>query len=531
MQSFKKRLLFLFAFIALYIISIFFVKNIFASWGTDLTPPNVSYTGTCVGGTPSAIANGGTCNGTSATIVITFDDSTTGGSGINSVNHTKNTVPATDCTPAPGAATMSCTKTYNVLNTTTSYDFTAEATDNAGNANSSPFNFSFTFTNTIVGNVYRDASSNSCASGSTVYGAGIVSLYDGAILYSSPKTVTAAGYTFNSVIAGNDYSLTLTGIPVDYIVVAVRTNISGSFFSNSNSYGAFNSPNITTVDFCINNTFGPWFQTDKGDVRMPRVVNNVPAGRYATVEAGSPSLFISSSSTSTSDFGSGSSSSKNWNVNTEYGYNNPTFASAKGITSYTYYKSRADQLETTINLITTLPISNLTTGIYKYDGNLAINSYSHTAGARVIILVNGDVTINSNIIVPSGANNLLIIAAKGDIKVDSTVGTIASDDNKINAQLQGIFTAEGDFILEGNGTTACGAANQDKRLNIAGSVISNSLEPFTTGGQGNFDISARTLCSDDANYPVAKIYARPDFLTQLTDFYKTSETKWQEVNP
>ncbi|MDO8269683.1 MAG: hypothetical protein Q7T54_03370, partial [Candidatus Levybacteria bacterium] len=70
----------------------------------------------------------------------------------------------------------------------------------------------------------------------------------------------------------------------------------------------------------------------------------------------------------------------------------------------------------------------------------------------------------------------------------------------------------------------------DLRLNVGGALIAHSLKPFSSAGTGIID-NRRSLCIESATNPSLYISARPDFLIQMTDFYKTSYTKWKEVNP
>lgn len=68
--------------------------------------------------------------------------------------------------------------------------------------------------------------------------------------------------------------------------------------------------------------------------------------------------------------------------------------------SYDFYKSRASQLGTTITQIepNTFDQSQITkSGVYEAPGDLTINLYSHVNGRRVVLLVDGNVTINSPI--------------------------------------------------------------------------------------------------------------------------------------
>ena len=199
--------------------------------------------------------------------------------------------------------------------------------------------------------------------------------------------------------------------------------------------------------------------------------------------------------------------------------------------SYSFYVSRIAQQNVTTNNIPGCTggdcetgISNIATGAYHLNnGSLTITSYSQQAGARVLLLVNGSVNIRSNISVPTGS--LLIIAAKGDITIDRSIGTTSLPST--TPQINGILTAEKSIILDG---TSCSGGSPDRRLNVGGALIANSLKPFHVGASGAL-VNNRSLCQQDVNYPSLYVSSRYDFVTQLTDFYKTAYTRWRELAP
>ena len=141
----------------------------------------------------------------------------------------------------------------------------------------------------------------------------------------------------------------------------------------------------------------------------------------------------------------------------------------------------------------------------------------------MLLLVNGKVTIRNNISVPTGS--LLIIAAKGDITIDRTIGT--TNPSATTPNINGILTAERSIVLDG---TKCAGGSPDRRLNVSGALISNSLKPFQVGAGGAL-VNRRSLCLEDQNYPSLHVSSRYDFVTQLTDFYKTAYTRWREGAP
>ena len=265
---------------------------------------------------------------------------------------------------------------------------------------------------------------------------------------------------------------------------------------------------------------------------MGSLVNKVPAGFCASGSGSSPSVNFSSAFPA--DLGN-NTCPIDWTVNDEYSFNeDPT--TTNGVFSYSFFLSRARIKSVDIQNLTDeascdsngCAISNLATGIYSYDGNLTITSYSHAAGAHVTILGNQNIRVESDVVVPSGVGNLLVVAAKGNITIDSDIG-VATPDLTTNS-VEGIYSAEGSVILESSTSTCEDGVSPDKRLNFAGSIVTNSLKPLAVGGAGSFE-NLRSLCNNDRQYPVFKTTYRPDFITALTDFYKIPLTRWREISP
>lgn len=278
------------------------------------------------------------------------------------------------------------------------------------------------------------------------------------------------------------------------------------------------------VHFYITN-FEPWFQTESGDVRMRGILNPIPGGQVGSTDTNSPTVFHSSTNNAKFD-GGGTISNRGWVVNSEYGFNDLT-ENRNGTVAYSFYKSRARQEGIPIEVITSptfdaLEISD--NGIYEFTGDLlTINGYQHAEGRRVVLLVNGDVQINSDIEVPVGG--LFILAATGDITIASSVGHASPGFNTTESNLDGYYSAEGNIIIEGD---MCSSGTPDRRLNVGGVLIANALKPFSSSG-GGVVLNQRSLCGDDDSYPTLYVSSRLDFLTALTDFYKVSYTKWREV--
>ena len=351
---------------------------------------------------------------------------------------------------------------------------------------------------------------SACDASAPLYTGPAVLQLTGAV--NTTETVTDGSYEF-VCLPDAGYTVTL-GVPDGYQMSSPASNFQSSTVNNDTQ----------VTRFCISN-FEPWYQTEKGDVRMRGIVNPIPAGLFGSTDASNPGVFHSTLYNAEVESG-GSVSQKGWLINREYEYNELT-ANRNGTVAYSFYKSRARQEGVDVVELQNSTLDQneiIDSGIYEYPGDLIINDYDHVDGRRVVILASGDITINTEIPVATG---LLIVAAGGDITIGATVGHPVASFSSTASNLDGYYTAEGNVILGG---TQCAGGVADERLNIAGAVIANARKPFASDGVNSIQ-NNRSLCSADDDYPTLYVSSRPDFLTQLTDFYKLSYTKWREVRP
>ncbi|MGE5041612.1 MAG: hypothetical protein ACM3IJ_01780 [Candidatus Levyibacteriota bacterium] len=390
-----------------------------------------------------------------------------------------------------------------------------------------------TCSTTFSGSVVVDPATNDCSSvaalNGTLYpGFGQVSAFNGTAPAASTVNLSGgnyAGLTYAPICGSNAY-LTLSG--VSYPVIGVcDNNVYAAQSGYTYSYTNTSSPSVARSLTWLVSSQAPWYQVNTGDVRFPALSNKVPRNKNASVSGNS--LFASSTGNVT--LGAGNFPlTTNWQVNQEYSYNND-FASGLGSMSYSFYLSRALQrgLLTAKNNITTAPnidLSVTSSGVYQTDGNLTVTASTGSipAGRHIVLLVGGTTTVNSNIAIPTGQGILFVLASKGNLTFGPAVGG-ATNSSTTNAD--GYYTSEGSIII--SGTNNC-AVSADKRLNVGGALVANSLHPFATGGTGEV-IIARNICSDNINYPTYYVSPRADFLLQLTDFYKVQYKTYKEVNP
>lgn len=388
-------------------------------------------------------------------------------------------------------------------------------------------------TYSVTGHIRQVASAGSACSpteGSAHNGASL-NLVAGSVNETKSNVQGVTNPAFACKISGAGARLSL-GVPAGFDVVGTNMN-SGAFTSgNGTNSVVFNLNNNKIITFCIAPS-DPWYQTTTGDVRYSSLNNPVPSGNYASNDTTYPGIYYSSDGNAL--FGSGSVSQRGWVVNDEYGYNSIA-ENRNGTVAYSFYKSKARETGVQITELTTAPLNSQITGsgVYEYDatgGELVIdtsNPYTHVAGRRVVLLVNGDVQINTSISIPaptSTANGVFIIAASGDINIGSAVGTTTLGSTATS--LDGFYSAEEDIVIEGQNNCAIGP---DRRLNIGGALIANARKPLASNGVGSIQIQ-RSLCTQSLANPTLYVATRSDFLMQLTDFYKNSYTKWREENP
>lgn len=370
-----------------------------------------------------------------------------------------------------------------------------------------------------------------------------LNLTNGGTVKQNQITNGGTGQASFTCLPQGNYTITLA-VPSGYSVIGTDVSPAVESPAGSNGLSFATSSNNQTAVFCIA-PIDPWFQTDFGDVRLLNLLNPVPSGLKGSTggtDGYFPGIFFSSDS-ATRAFGNGSASTKGWFINGEYSYNADT-ENRNGGMSYDFYKSKANRdgvtiteipEEDPIDLSDETQFPDVEGRIYEVGGAGSITSIGSSpitiTGKRIVILAKGDVRIDQPIRVTAG-NGLLIIAAKGDITIGEEVGTATLTSTA--TQLDGYFTAQGSIIIESktpNITDQCTAsAVDDLRLNVGGALVANSLKPFSSTGTGSIQ-NNRNLCLNNLLYPSLYISSRPDFLTQLTDFYKISYTKWSEVNP
>ena len=147
-----------------------------------------------------------------------------------------------------------------------------------------------------------------------------------------------------------------------------------------------------------------------------------------------------------------------------------------------------------------------------------------------IFLINGNLTITKPISAPVGVVDLF--TSSGNIIVSSTVGSSSpSDCYRPASQLQGFFSSDKKFTIQGNASVAsfCSTTGAtDPYLGIEGTVIVNASKGDDTNNV--FD-NERTLCTANYTSPSVTIHERPDMILNAPDVLKSLNYLYTQVAP
>lgn len=377
-------------------------------------------------------------------------------------------------------------------------------------------------------------------------------------VYTTGRTLTEGTYTvsYTSTIP-DGYRMTnpppAISPPSFSVTIGTSCDASAALGASCISAGfPFTASNIQNLNFGMTN-YIPWFQCIGNSCRIDGTIDNDgstqtgfsdPIPSTALLACGGANASIPGSSTpqpgiifsgGTAYFGQGQASTpQNWVVN-DSTYN-PTLIR----TSYGYMTTTLRQSGITpIDLASVCTLSNCTlpadlaNGVYLANGDVTLNAYTFPAGKSYVILVNGNLDINGEINIPVGS--AVTFSVSGNITVDADVGVGIGNFCSQTANVDGFFSADGSFIIEGigdgitEGNTDCNLYSnpltRDQRVNIAGGIVVNAAR---AGGSLQ---NQRDLCDDDRFAPVFSIIARPDFLLNVPEFIKYRSDVWREIAP
>lgn len=425
----------------------------------------------------------------------------------------------------------------------------------------------------ICGTIYNDINKDTYyVSPDTPYNANNTITFSGPTNTTVTTTNSGAYCTGNSLLPGT-YTVSYTP-PQSYgatypIPISFLVTVGG--FCNSNGYHDANCTNgsITGLDFGITNEFS-WFQGVCSDFRQDNGVNDPlpnPAGSgtscggvpnsYASVPGSvcsNPGIVFSGDSFSSFGQGQASANPNNWMVGGPSYSENFTPTNKTVIrTSYSYMTTTATQAGIDLTdptrdvsqycgmggLSNCTLSSTLPDNVYVANGNLTLNSYAFPTSKNYVILVNGNLTIAGNILVPTGSTATFSVA--GTISVLPSVGesSVTSQD----ADIQGLYSADNSFLIQSFAASPsqCNSDGtpKDKRLNITGAIVVNAA------GTGGTIQNNRDLCQQDLNCPTFTVSLgngnvsgnNPNagigltYVLNAPKFIKHQNYLWQEVAP
>lgn len=317
----------------------------------------------------------------------------------------------------------------------------------------------------------------------------------------STATNSSGIYLFPSLASGT-YAVTLTP-PTGYKVTTTNP-VSATV--------------PAVVDFGIVEYTGPWWQTKDGDLWSQGDINSVISQKCVDsaqcVEelslkgtGGYPGVLVYGGGSAS--FGKGKSSSKEWVANSGFAgrrYDYSWFTSLAPSEVFTDSRS--------IIAGSTIDGGDLVSGyeskgyIWRYrNGDLTINGTANLNDRKVILVVNGKLTLKGRITVDDGRGFFMAIG-KGDISVDAGV----SHPNQ--PALEGLFVTDGTFS---SGTKS---PQKDDQLYLRGSVAA-------WGGVA----LQRDLGSDNDTKPGEFIEYAPDLLFTFPRDLARQGMNWREVAP
>ncbi len=410
----------------------------------------------------------------------------------------------------------------------------------------------------ISGNVFVDQNKDGVQNGGD-------SNFTGGITISpnpAGATVTypsAGNYIINNMPAG-PYTISYTSLPAGYqmtnpvngpppsfsVTVGPGCNVGGS------TTLCDASGNITALGYGITNSI-PWIQSTGGDITGTNVTNltgggitnPIPSGAtcgpYTSLTGGGGTPGIIYAGAGSYDFGSGQASQ-----NPPYGwvvggtaYPDTYMPTTPGLirTSYSYMRSQASQSNlnpvdissycggggiANCTLSTSLP-----NGLYISNGDLTLTgaSYTFPTGRNFVVLVNGNLNIQTEIHVPNNPGSTAFFTVSGDINVASNVGEAAEE--SIRSNVEGYYSTDGSFYVKSLDATGKGlnCPTADKRLNVAGAIIVNAAL------KGGSFVNQRDLCEGNLQCPAFMVMERPDFILNSPEFLKSGRRVWQEIAP
>jgi hypothetical protein len=453
----------------------------------------------------------------------------------------------------------------------------------------------YTPTFTAGGQVYTDTSKTCQQAGAQGYPGAPITICAGnqpggcQIPYETLASDANGNFTTTMPLTPGQYTAIL-GVPTGYQGTCPKPPIAVFTVGNASTPGdncsdPANKPtppaicdangNVQKLYFGITNSI-PWMQASCGDITGSYISNpnggggftdNIPApaivatgpcsanGAYASVTEACGTAGIINAGTGVVYPGQGQLSAQSWLIgglgsgNYPYSYALPLSDQAR--TSYanlTYEVSQSNVATKPLNsycgtggtgnCVLSSTSDTFPSGVYTVSGGLTLNgtrgTYTFPVGGSYVILVNGILNINTNVLVPkpdaNGANgSFALFSASDDINVGGNVGTNVISSTIPN--IEGDYSTDKSFTVLGSGANGgpadCTKSTGDLRLNVNGAIVVNAV----TTNNGGFYYDNRDLCNNNQYCPVFTISERPDFILSTPPFLMFPRRTWQEVAP
>jgi hypothetical protein len=382
---------------------------------------------------------------------------------------------------------------------------------------------------TITGGMYRDDAQNYCQGGMSPISGSTITVFQNGTQVATTTTDSSGTYTLDKIPTIQTI-LTIAPIMTGY---RIAQPVGEETFVPYNNY-PFTLQSDKTINVCLTDVAG-WFQTGAFDVRFAQQIRNfVPPTKKASIDTTYPSIFFSS--TQDVFIPAGRVSQTDWKAEYEYA---PNHIPEIGHLSYSYFESLIKRLGLERKTIVCtggqcIIDGSIKSGIIELTGSADTYAVTGPGGKinvtgaekRLIILSQKPVTITAESVVDVGS--LFVLASLEKITIDRSIGEENATSTKVN--LAGVFSSEKEIVLDG---VKCNEGdNPDKKLNVAGTIITNAKNPFAKTGSGI--IINRSLCAlpgGDPENPVLSLTDRPDFIMAFDEEYKTVRTSWTEIYP
>lgn len=349
--------------------------------------------------------------------------------------------------------------------------------------------------------------------------AGVISVWENGI-YSVANLVEGTyRVSYISVPAG--YSMVWPSPPNLQVTVGPACDV-----VDPTTGGSCTGFNVANLNFAITDLM-PWIQTYGLDLRIDDGFTNLqPSNTTVDADCGggsyasggnSPGIIFSGDGSP--DFGQGLPSGENWVVG---GMSYPeVFHSATPLkTSTQSLLAAAEKAGIAVVPLETINqcddpsngcnLSSMnTSGFYHTSSDVKIDKNKTFNNGNYVIVSDGTITFTGNRTIKVQNDTTVIFSAR-NIIIDSSIGAASNTCPVPEGQIQGIFSADRDIIVEGNDGDCTGGA--DEMLNVEGTLIANAAR------MGGSLQNKRDLCEDNPIYPSLTIKARPDFILHIPGF-------------